>query len=56
MLLTNGLAAAAWIPPDLARPMRQMRMVTRCALVHKYTAGPLSAWLGNRHCDSAEDT
>jgi hypothetical protein len=38
MLLTNGLAAAGWIPPDLARPMRQIRTFAERAAAHTYAA------------------
>jgi hypothetical protein len=39
---------------DLARYMRQMRMVARSALMHKHTVGPLPAGLGNRDCHTAQ--
>jgi hypothetical protein len=49
MLLTNGLAAAGWIPPDLARALCGMRVSTSERVVDL-------SWLPMRNRSSCADS
>jgi hypothetical protein len=44
MLRTNGLATAGWIPPGLARSMRQMRASAPREPLHKRTGRLHARW------------